>query len=240
MNISPSNKLIFYIRKTVNTEVYDQLAAGQYSVCSLTKDIITLILSAALIATSSLIFGGLVLYILLHYLMLVFLIVGVFIGFEQIMFGIIEGFANIVNSTDGQSLYRSGNNLSFGLLIWLGLMVLHATGYIKLCSSLTINLVERFKNLFRRNKTEYKESFASKLIASIKEDIKNKTCSVVSMSSCTNLSEIFKNNGCVTSGEFEYAKAHYYNSRQYNQIELWEFTGFSSLEDFKEMKKTIK
>lgn len=238
MNINPGNKLLYYISKTSNATVYHELADNQYTICRLISNTAELVAISIVSLFGMLFFGGLILGSVLYYMALSVLVFGHYTGLEAFAFSVAELLPLLVGK-EFNNFFNTETSVLTSIVLLLTLLTLYGTNKIKLYSKPVGVIVDYVANcITKRNKDNKKESVVSKIITSIASDIKNKTCSFVHVETSTNLAEILKTKGFVTTGEFELAKVKF--MRDSTPLQLWEYTGFDNHEAFKEMKKGLK
>lgn len=245
MELKPNSKLIYFISKTSNSDVYDQFANNQYNVCSLTKDILLLLvivilgsLGALTVATMSVgivyaTLSGLVKYILIGF--------GYLTGETQLIYNFVSEYSYLLLGELSLTDMLLVMCLSYSILV-----VLFIADKIPLMSKFTASVLSKITELYKSASHKEKvanDSVVKKIAKSIISDVKNSTCSIIKPSHIDSLAERFRRNERLGDADIKFERSKYYKKYYYDvdfNLEFWEYAGFNSFEEYKEMKTKMK
>lgn len=249
MNIDKDSKLIYYISRMNNADVYDQLIAGQYNGCLLLRDLFVLtllIVFGSVLATTIALATLIALYFLVASLIVAILsIYGYFTNTIPAMHEFITSSGILQKEELEYDLVLTNASL---LLIVAAGVVSHALGKIPLMSKPTAKLIWWIYQVWKKitkipNSNNVRSSLAVKIAKSLIADIKDSTCTILQFTpDSKTLAEHYREKSIsepLYRAERAKFRLYVHQHRDYD-IEFWEFAKFESYTEYKEMLNVLK
>lgn len=234
MIIDPSNPLIKLIVRLKHNRTTD-IACGRYTVCMLIADIANL--TALSIGGLIICAAGVGILLFAASIIILFSLLTVILSISTIL----PWYSTDLYQLIDYVLLTTYTSIRIDEIIivtavvvsWIGLYELHYFGKIRFISETSFKILEKVGNALATDITPPKPKFLTQLFKSVMSDIKNKTCTLVTVNVQSNIALRYANNEPLTRTEFEIIKAQW--RADPDSESLWEFTGASSHEHYREI-----